>query len=164
VTAMNNRTPLLLSRQRAISSTSFDPYEDPVAMLKRVSSSPRFSSLSRRRRELGLKSVKEYLDEEKIRLVKEYSERKQEKQHAFLSTYESLLYEISANQLYRYEEGHLYHHIIFFVPVAGGSGIPQIKCYLNVIWIPEVVKLKTPTSKAVGVVCSVGGDLLARKV
>ncbi|VDM54238.1 unnamed protein product [Angiostrongylus costaricensis] len=53
--------------------------------------------------------------------------------------------------------------VIFWSPVAGGSGIPQIKCYLNGIQIPEVVKLKTLISKAVGVACAVGGGLSAGK-
>ncbi|KJH41913.1 chloride transporter, ClC family [Dictyocaulus viviparus] len=53
--------------------------------------------------------------------------------------------------------------VIFWAPIAGGSGIPQIKCYLNGIQIPEVVKLKTLISKAVGVACAVGGGLSAGK-
>lgn len=31
---------------------------------------------------------------------------------------------------------------IFFQPVAAGSGIPVIKCYLNGVKIPHVVRLK----------------------
>lgn len=53
--------------------------------------------------------------------------------------------------------------VIFWAPIAGGSGIPQIKCYLNGIQIPEVVKLKTLISKAIGVACAVGGGLSAGK-
>ncbi|EFP05896.1 CRE-CLH-6 protein [Caenorhabditis remanei] len=53
--------------------------------------------------------------------------------------------------------------VIFVAPIAGGSGIPQIKCYLNGIAIPEVVRLKTLVSKAIGVACSVGGGLCAGK-
>uniref|UniRef100_A0A8R1DIT4 Chloride channel protein n=1 Tax=Caenorhabditis japonica TaxID=281687 RepID=A0A8R1DIT4_CAEJA len=53
--------------------------------------------------------------------------------------------------------------VIYVAPIAGGSGIPQIKCYLNGIAIPEVVRLKTLISKAVGVACSVGGGLCAGK-
>ncbi|KAE9413812.1 hypothetical protein Angca_007086, partial [Angiostrongylus cantonensis] len=215
---------------------SLDPYEDPVAGLERVTSSPSVSSLSRRRRE----------DEEKFRRREQvHSER--ELEHTLSSKYESLNYEISENQLYRDEEGNPDHHmklwhrsrnrwivcfligvitalvaaaidimvhysqqikfriiikrllskcdketdltgagcmwtveiawmcyncllvgiagflVIFWSPVAGGSGIPQIKCYLNGIRIPEVVKLKTLISKAVGVACAVGGGLSAGK-
>ncbi|VDM74575.1 unnamed protein product [Strongylus vulgaris] len=53
--------------------------------------------------------------------------------------------------------------VIFWAPIAGGSGIPQIKCFLNGIQIPEVVMLKTLVSKAVGVACAVGGGLSAGK-
>ena len=47
--------------------------------------------------------------------------------------------------------------VIFVSRVAAGSGIPQIKCYLNGIKIPDIVKLKTLLAKAAGVACSVGG-------
>ncbi|CAB3397413.1 unnamed protein product [Caenorhabditis bovis] len=53
--------------------------------------------------------------------------------------------------------------VIFISPIAGGSGIPQIKCYLNGIAIPEVIRLKTLICKAIGVACSVGGGLCAGK-
>uniref|UniRef100_A0A915D9R7 Uncharacterized protein n=1 Tax=Ditylenchus dipsaci TaxID=166011 RepID=A0A915D9R7_9BILA len=46
---------------------------------------------------------------------------------------------------------------------AAGSGIPHIKCFLNGIQIPGVVRLKTLFVKAVGVACSVGGGLAAGK-
>lgn len=49
-------------------------------------------------------------------------------------------------------------------PVAAGSGIPQIKCFLNGVQIPGVVRLKTLFAKALGVACSVGGGLAAGKV
>ena len=49
--------------------------------------------------------------------------------------------------------------IIFFYY----SGIPQIKCYLNGVKIPEVVRLKTLIAKSVGIVCSVVGGLAAGK-
>ncbi|KAL3077932.1 hypothetical protein niasHS_013461 [Heterodera schachtii] len=53
--------------------------------------------------------------------------------------------------------------VIVVSPVAIGSGIPQIKCFLNGIQIPGVVRLKTLLAKAVGVACSVGGGLAAGK-
>jgi chloride channel 7 len=44
-------------------------------------------------------------------------------------------------------------------PVARGSGIPEVKCYLNGVAIPRVVRLRTLACKAVGVLFSVGGGL-----
>lgn len=54
--------------------------------------------------------------------------------------------------------------VVFVSNVAGGSGIPQIKCYLNGIKIPEVTMLKTLVAKSVGVACAVAGGLAAGKV
>ncbi|XP_037545453.1 H(+)/Cl(-) exchange transporter 7 [Nematolebias whitei] len=48
-------------------------------------------------------------------------------------------------------------------PIAGGSGIPQIKCYLNGVKIPRVVRLKTLVIKVLGVICSVVGGLAVGK-
>ncbi|XP_022286279.2 H(+)/Cl(-) exchange transporter 6-like isoform X2 [Crassostrea virginica] len=48
-------------------------------------------------------------------------------------------------------------------PVAGGSGIPEIKCYLNGVKIPRVGRLMTLVSKAVGVLFSVAGGLFVGK-
>ncbi|XP_050708525.1 netrin receptor DCC-like [Eriocheir sinensis] len=42
-------------------------------------------------------------------------------------------------------------------PVAAGSGIPQVKCYLNGAKVSRVVRIKTLMSKAVGVTFSVLG-------
>ncbi|XP_013862373.1 H(+)/Cl(-) exchange transporter 7 [Austrofundulus limnaeus] len=50
-----------------------------------------------------------------------------------------------------------------FEPIAGGSGIPQIKCYLNGVKIPRVVRLKTLVVKVFGVICSVVGGLAVGK-
>uniref|UniRef100_A0A3Q2QBE6 Chloride channel protein n=1 Tax=Fundulus heteroclitus TaxID=8078 RepID=A0A3Q2QBE6_FUNHE len=49
--------------------------------------------------------------------------------------------------------------VAFFEPIAAGSGIPQIKCYLNGVKIPRVVRLKTLLVKVLGVICSVVGGL-----
>ncbi|XP_065825999.1 H(+)/Cl(-) exchange transporter 7-like [Oscarella lobularis] len=49
--------------------------------------------------------------------------------------------------------------VVFVEPVAAGSGIPEIKCYLNGVKIPHVVRLQTLVAKAVGVVGSVAGGL-----
>ena len=53
---------------------------------------------------------------------------------------------------------------IRFQPVAAGSGIPQIKCYLNGVKIPCVVRIKTLVCKVVGVILSVVGGLAIGKV
>ena len=45
------------------------------------------------------------------------------------------------------------------VNFAVGSGIPQIKCYLNGINMPKLVRLTTLVSKVFGVVFSVSGGL-----
>ena len=47
---------------------------------------------------------------------------------------------------------------------AAGSGIPQIKCYLNGVVIPEVVRIKTLAAIAIGVTFSVIVGLAVGKV
>lgn len=44
-----------------------------------------------------------------------------------------------------------------------GSGIPLVKCYLNGIKVPKIVRLRTLTVKAVGVITSVVGGLAGGK-
>ncbi|KAJ8366847.1 hypothetical protein AAFF_G00338820 [Aldrovandia affinis] len=53
--------------------------------------------------------------------------------------------------------------VAFIEPIAAGSGIPQIKCYLNGVKIPRVVRLKTLMVKVGGVICSVAGGLAVGK-
>ncbi|KAM6423776.1 H(+)/Cl(-) exchange transporter 7 isoform 2-T2 [Liasis olivaceus] len=53
--------------------------------------------------------------------------------------------------------------VVFLEPVAAGSGIPQIKCYLNGVKIPHVVRLKTLMVKVCGVILSVVGGLAVGK-
>lgn len=48
---------------------------------------------------------------------------------------------------------------VFIEPVSGGSGIPEIKCYLNGIDLPRVVRVKTLLCKVIGVTFSVAGGL-----
>eukprot|EP00118_Oscarella_pearsei_P000384 m.4821 g.4821 ORF g.4821 m.4821 type:complete len:944 (+) comp11335_c0_seq1:104-2935(+) len=48
-------------------------------------------------------------------------------------------------------------------PVAAGSGIPEIKCYLNGVRVPNVARLRTLFAKAVGVLFSVAGGFLVGK-
>ncbi|XP_054652776.1 H(+)/Cl(-) exchange transporter 6 isoform X2 [Dunckerocampus dactyliophorus] len=51
----------------------------------------------------------------------------------------------------------------FSLPVAAGSGIPEIKSYLNGVKIPGIVRLRTFFCKAVGVLFSVAGGLFVGK-
>lgn len=53
--------------------------------------------------------------------------------------------------------------VTYVEPVAAGSGIPLVKCYLNGIKIPKVVRLKTLVVKSVGVITSVVGGLAGGK-
>lgn len=53
--------------------------------------------------------------------------------------------------------------VAYVAPVAAASGIPVIKCYLNGVKVPEVVRFKTLLVKAVGVVLSVVGGLAVGK-
>jgi hypothetical protein len=49
-------------------------------------------------------------------------------------------------------------------PVAAGSGIPQVKCYLNGVKVPRVVRIKTLLVKTAGVISAVVGGLAGGKV
>ncbi|UYV60528.1 CLCN7 [Cordylochernes scorpioides] len=53
--------------------------------------------------------------------------------------------------------------VAYGAPVSAGSGIPVIKCYLNGIKVPEVVRIKTFICKALGVILSVLGGLAVGK-
>ncbi|KAK6177582.1 hypothetical protein SNE40_015655 [Patella caerulea] len=53
--------------------------------------------------------------------------------------------------------------LTIYEPVAGGSGIPEIKCYLNGIKIPRIARLQTLVAKSVGVLFSVAGGLFVGK-
>ncbi|XP_042738954.1 chloride transport protein 6 isoform X2 [Lagopus leucura] len=53
--------------------------------------------------------------------------------------------------------------LVLIQPVAAGSGIPEIKCYLNGVKVPGVVRLRTVVCKAVGVLFSVAGGLFVGK-
>lgn len=48
--------------------------------------------------------------------------------------------------------------------MAAGSGIPQIKCFLNGVKIPHVVRFSTLVCKVIGVTLSVVGGLAIGKV
>jgi len=49
--------------------------------------------------------------------------------------------------------------VCYIEPLAAGSGIPEIKCILNGIDLPNVLLLRTLACKAFGIVCSVAAGL-----
>ncbi|XP_068983504.1 H(+)/Cl(-) exchange transporter 7 [Bombus flavifrons] len=53
--------------------------------------------------------------------------------------------------------------VSYIEPVAAGSGIPQVKCYLNGVKMPRVVRIKTLVVKTIGVICTVVGGLAGGK-
>nr|XP_045599968.1 H(+)/Cl(-) exchange transporter 7-like [Procambarus clarkii] len=48
-------------------------------------------------------------------------------------------------------------------PLSAGSGIPQVKCYLNGVNVPRIVRLKTLLCKVLGLIMSVLGGLAIGK-
>ena len=48
---------------------------------------------------------------------------------------------------------------VYIEPVSGGSGIPDIKCYLNGIDVPRIVDFKTLVCRVMGVTFSVAAGL-----
>lgn len=53
--------------------------------------------------------------------------------------------------------------VAYVEPVAGGSGVPLVKCYLNGVKVPRVVRIKTLFVKVIGVITSVVGSLAGGK-
>ncbi|XKL65169.1 hypothetical protein PGB90_005255 [Kerria lacca] len=53
--------------------------------------------------------------------------------------------------------------VTYIEPVALGSGIPQVKCYLNGVKIPRVVRFKTLLVKTIGVITTVVGGIAGGK-
>ena len=49
--------------------------------------------------------------------------------------------------------------VVFVEPLAAGSGIPEVKCYLNGIRVYHVVRFRTLIAKAVGILFSVASGL-----
>ena len=43
--------------------------------------------------------------------------------------------------------------------MAAGSGIPEIKCYLNGVKVPHVTRIGTLAAKTIGVLFSVAGGM-----
>jgi chloride channel 7 len=48
---------------------------------------------------------------------------------------------------------------VYIEPISGGSGIPEVKCYLNGIDLPRVLDIRTLFCKVIGVTCSVSAGL-----
>lgn len=48
---------------------------------------------------------------------------------------------------------------VMIEPASAGSGIPEVKCFLNGINLPRVMRIKTLIAKLFGVVFSVSGGL-----
>uniref|UniRef100_P51797-4 Isoform 4 of H(+)/Cl(-) exchange transporter 6 n=1 Tax=Homo sapiens TaxID=9606 RepID=P51797-4 len=53
--------------------------------------------------------------------------------------------------------------LVLIEPVAAGSGIPEVKCYLNGVKVPGIVRLRTLLCKVLGVLFSVAGGLFVEK-
>uniref|UniRef100_A0A1B6HWZ7 Chloride channel protein n=1 Tax=Homalodisca liturata TaxID=320908 RepID=A0A1B6HWZ7_9HEMI len=53
--------------------------------------------------------------------------------------------------------------VTYVEPIALGSGIPQVKCYLNGIKMPRIVRIKTLAVKTIGVISTVVGGLCGGK-
>eukprot|EP01038_Epipyxis_sp_PR26KG_P004229 gene4229-6005_t len=48
---------------------------------------------------------------------------------------------------------------VYFEPLAAGSGIPEVKCFLNGLNIPRLVRFRTLICKAIGIVFSCSSGL-----
>ena len=53
--------------------------------------------------------------------------------------------------------------VVFVEPIAGGSGIPEVKTYLQGVKVPRLLRTTTLLCKAVGVVFSVSSGLVVGK-
>lgn len=54
--------------------------------------------------------------------------------------------------------------VTYIEPITAGSGIPQVKSYLNGVKVPRIVRIKTLAVKSIGVITSVVGGLAGGKV
>ncbi|EDW02521.1 GH22038 [Drosophila grimshawi] len=53
--------------------------------------------------------------------------------------------------------------VTYIEPITAGSGIPQVKCYLNGVKVPRIVRIKTMAVKTIGVITTVVGGLAGGK-
>lgn len=56
------------------------------------------------------------------------------------------------------------YYMYIVQPVAKGSGIPAVKCFLNGIKVPRLIRLKTLAVKVIGVISAILGGLFGGKV
>ena len=50
--------------------------------------------------------------------------------------------------------------VLFVEPIAGGSGIPEVKAYLQGIRLPRMLRVTTLFCKTIGILCSVSAGLV----
>lgn len=53
--------------------------------------------------------------------------------------------------------------VVFIEPIAGGSGIPEVKAYLNGTRMPRLLRVRTLFAKALGIIFSVSSGLACGK-
>ena len=53
--------------------------------------------------------------------------------------------------------------VLFVEPIAGGSGIPEVKTYLQRVKLPRMLRLSTLLAKLGGLVCSIAAGLVCGK-
>lgn len=53
--------------------------------------------------------------------------------------------------------------VVLIAPLGAGSGIPELKAYLNGVHVPGFLRFKTLMVKAIGVALSIGGGLICGK-
>ena len=51
----------------------------------------------------------------------------------------------------------------FYQLICQGSGIPEIKCYLNGVWIHRVIAERTLLSKVIGIIFADAGGMIIGK-
>lgn len=49
--------------------------------------------------------------------------------------------------------------VVYWEPAAAGSGIPEVKSYLNGTRVPKAFNIRTLIAKVIGVICSVASSL-----
>ena len=64
---------------------------------------------------------------------------------------------------HHHRRGHNHHRLHNHPLSRPGSGIPEIKCYLNGVWIHRVIAERTLLSKVVGIVFADAGGMVIGK-